>query len=95
MFLFLLSAVIAATVGIIGYVKTRDFVARRLRFVDSAQNRLLPILAGIGATVLGLVLVPFIPFVGGGTALALGIGVGTGAATGAKDIRLARYKVDG
>ena len=82
MLLLLLSAAIATTVGFIGYVKARDFVARRLRFVDSAQNRSLPILAGIGATVLGLLLVPFIPFVGGGTALALGIGVGTGPLRG-------------
>lgn len=93
--LFLISAAIAATVGIIGYVKARQFVASRLRFVDSAQNRALPIVAGVGATLLGLVIVPFIPLIGGGTALALGVGVGTGAAVGAKDIRLARYKVDG
>ncbi len=89
---------IAIALGVLGYIKARSFVARRLRFVDSAQSRALPVIAGVGA---GLLVLPFgwLPLIGSvvglGTALAAGIGVGTGAAVGAKDIRLARYKVDG
>ena len=93
--LFLISVVIAGVVGALGYMKARQFVASRLRFVDFAQNRFLPVVAGVGAWLVALPLVALLPIVGGGTALALGIGVGTGAAVGAKDIRLARYKVDG
>jgi hypothetical protein len=92
--LFMLTALIAITAGFIGYAQSRRFVASRLRYVDAAQNRLLPFLAGFGATLLALPLVFFLPFIGGGTAVILGLGVGTGVAVGAKDVRLARYKID-
>ena len=91
----MLAFAIAIAVGIIGYFKTRSFVASRLRFVDSAQSRALPVVAGLGAWLVALPLVWLLPIVGGFTAIAAGVGVGTGAAVGAKDIRLARYKVDG
>jgi hypothetical protein len=54
----------------------------------------MPILAGIGAALVAMPVVFLLPFIGGGTAIALGLGVGAGAAVGAKDVRLARYKVD-
>ncbi len=92
--LFLISVLIALTAGFVGYAQTRRFVASRLRFVDAAQNRLMPILAGIGATVVALPVVFLLPIVGAGTAVALGLGVGSGAAVGAKDVRLARYKLE-
>ena len=90
---FMLAALIAITGGIIAYARTRSFVSSRLRYVDAAQNRFLPFLAGAGATLLAL---PFalLPFIGVPTALILGVGVGTGVAVGAKDVRLARYKVE-
>jgi hypothetical protein len=92
--LLVISMLIAATVGTLGYIKTRQFVASRLRFVDSAQSRALPVIAGVGAALLAAPIVALLPVVGTGTVLSLGIGVGMGAAVGAKDIRLARYKVD-
>ena len=92
--IFMLTVLIALTAGFIGYAQTRRFVASRLRFVDIAQSRIMPILAGIGATVLALPIVFFLPFIGAGTAMALGLGVGAGAAVGAKDVRLARYKLE-
>ena len=94
MFLTLIALVIALTAGFVGYSQTRRFVSSRLRFVDAAQNRRMPILAGIGATVLAMPVVLLLPIIGGGTAIALGLGVGAGAAVGAKDVRLARYKLD-
>ena len=90
---FMITVLIALIAGFVGYAQTRRFVSSRLRYVDAAQNRMLPFLAGIGATLLALPLV-FLPFVGAGTAVLLGLGVGTGAAVGAKDVRLARYKVE-
>jgi hypothetical protein len=92
--LFMLTVLIALAAGFVGYAQARRFVASRLRFVDAAQNRILPIIAGIGATILALPVVFFIPFVGAGTAVALGLGVGAGTAIGAKDVRLARYKIE-
>ncbi len=90
---FMITVLIALTAGFIGYAQSRRFVSSRLRYVDAAQNRLLPVIAGIGAMLLALPLV-FLPFIGAGTAVLLGLGVGTGVAVGAKDVRLARYKVE-
>lgn len=90
---FTIAALIALTAGFLGYVQARRFVSSRLRYVDAAQNRFLPFLAGIGAALVALPLV-FLPFIGAGTAVVLGLGVGTGVAVGAKDVRLARYKID-
>ena len=92
--LFMLTVLIALAAGIVGYAQTRRFVASRLRFVDAAQNRLMPVLAGIAATLVALPVVFLLPVVGAGTAVALGLGVGAGAATGAKDVRLARYRIE-
>jgi hypothetical protein len=92
--LFLITVLIALTAGFVGYAQTRRFVTSRLRFVDAAQNRLMPVLAGIGATLVALPVVFLLPIVGAGTAIALGLGVGAGAAVGAKDVRLARYKLE-
>jgi hypothetical protein len=54
---------------------------------------MLPFIAGVGATLLALPLA-LLPFIGVPTAVLLGLGVGTGVAVGAKDVRLARYKVE-
>ena len=90
----IVALLIALTAGFLGYVQTRRFVSSRLRYVDAAQNRLLPLLAGIGAMLLALPVVAVLPVIGAGTAVVLGLGVGTGVAVGAKDVRLARYKID-
>jgi hypothetical protein len=90
---FMITVLVALIAGFVGYAQSRRFVSSRLRYVDAAQNRMLPFLAGIGATLLALPLV-FLPFIGAGTAVLLGLGVGTGVAVGAKDVRLARYKVE-
>lgn len=92
--LFMLATLIALVAAFVGYAQTRRFVTSRLRFVDAAQSRIMPILAGVGATILALPVVFLLPVVGAGTALALGLGVGAGAAIGAKDVRLARYKLE-
>jgi hypothetical protein len=91
--LFMLTVLIALTAGVVGYAQTRRFVSSRLRYVDAAQNKVLPFVAGIAAALLALPLT-FLPLIGAGTALLLGVGVGTGVAVGAKDVRLARYKID-
>ena len=89
----MIALLIAVAAGIVGYIQARKFVSSRLRFVDAAQNRFMPIIAGVG-TALAASLITFLPFIGAGTVLLLGAGVAAGASVGAKDIRLARYKVE-
>ena len=83
--------ILLATIPLIaylGYRWTRGFVANRLRFVDAVQRRPAPWIAGALAAVAASVVVPFLPFFAGGTALLLGAAVGFGVARGARDIRL-------
>ena len=58
-----------------GFVTTRNFVRRRLRFVDAVQKPAAPLLAGLAA-------VAFLPVVTVGTAVAFGVGVAGGVASG-------------
>jgi hypothetical protein len=69
------------------YSKTRDFVRNRLRFVDVAQKRSAPVIAGFGATLAALPLVAVLPIVGGPTALLFGVSVGLGVKKGQKQIK--------
>jgi hypothetical protein len=91
---FLITALLAAVAAALGYIQARRFVSSRLRFVDAAQHPFLPVVTGVGAALIALLVVPFLPWVGAGTALLLGLGVAGGTAVGAKDVRLARYKVE-
>ncbi|OLC76045.1 MAG: hypothetical protein AUH78_07630 [Gemmatimonadetes bacterium 13_1_40CM_4_69_8] len=67
-----------------GFVTTRNFVRRRLRFVDAVQKPAAPLLAGLAATALALP-VAFLPVVTVGTAVAFGVGVAGGVASGRRD----------
>ena len=80
---------VAATtvVTVAGYLKSRQFVRDRLRYVDAAQSPVAPVVAGVGATVIAGLIVAFLPVVGIGTALLFGAGVGVGVAAGARDIK--------
>jgi hypothetical protein len=80
-----LASALAASVG--GHVASRRFVRERLRFVDAAQKRRAPWIAGFGAAVVAAPVVALLPFIGAGTALLFGLGVGSGVAIGARDIR--------
>ncbi len=75
-----LAVTAAALVG--GFVISRDFVRRRLRFVDAVQKPSAPIIAGVGAAVVALLPVALLPVVTVGTAVALGVGVAGGVASG-------------
>jgi hypothetical protein len=69
-----------------GFFLTRDFVARRLRFVDAIRSPLAPFVV---AGVVALVAWPFalLPFVTKLTAALTAIGAGFGTASGVKAIR--------
>src|SRR5256885_7928678 len=68
-----------------GFVATRNFVRRRLRFVDAVRSPAAPLVAGIAgglaASVVALPLGVLLP-VGVWTAAAFGVGVAGGGAGG-------------
>lgn len=74
------------------YVKTRQFVRERLRFVDAAQRPSAPWIAGVATGLASLPvfagLLAFLPAVGGATALALGVTVGAAVRSGQKQVKL-------
>ena len=75
----------AALVG--GFLITRDFVRRRLRFVDAIHKSAAPLVAGVGATIVALP-VAALPIFSIGTAVAFGLGVAGGVASGRRNLRL-------
>jgi len=79
--MFILGLALAATALVGGFVITRNFVRRRLRFVDVVQKPAAPLTAG---TIAAVALLPatILPAIGVGTALALGVGVAGGIASG-------------
>lgn len=74
------------------FVKTRQFVRERLRFVDAAQRPSAPWIAGIGAWLVSIPifggLLAFLPAVGGLTAIAVGVTVGAAVRSGQKQVKL-------
>ena len=69
-----------------GYVKVRNFVRDRMRFVDAVHSKRAPLVVGTVATLAAGPIVWLLPVIGGGTALAFGIGVGLGVSHGARDV---------
>ncbi len=72
----------AAALGA-GFVFTRGFVRRRLRYVDAIQKPAAPWIAGAVATAIALP-VTALPVITLGTAIAFGVGVAGGVASGRK-----------
>lgn len=78
---------IAAVVSVFGYSATKKFVRDRLRFVDGAHKATTPVIAGIGAYLVAMVVVGLLPIVGLGTAIAFGLSVALGAAAGSREVK--------
>jgi hypothetical protein len=66
-----------------GFIAARNFVRRRLRFVDAAQKPSASVVAGVAATAVALP-VAILPVISIPMAIAFGLGVGTGWASGQK-----------
>jgi hypothetical protein len=72
----------AITASGFGYIRSRDFVARRLRYVEAVRKPSTPLIAAAGATALAVPVVMLLPIVGAGTALMFGMAVGLGTHKG-------------
>jgi hypothetical protein len=77
---------IALAAGIAGFILARNFVRRRLRFVDGVHSPIAPLIAGCVAALLAWPAV-LLPMVTLSTALMFGIGTGLGTASGARAVR--------
>jgi hypothetical protein len=82
--LIALIVTVAAAVG--GFAIARNFVRRRLRFVDGVYSPAAPYIAGLVAAILAWP-VALLPVVTGVTAAIFGIGAGMGTASGVKALR--------
>jgi hypothetical protein len=93
MWYLILSFVISTALVMLAFAQTRNFVTRRLRYVDAVQSAFAPWIAGLGAAVISVPILAWIPYVGVGTALSIGLAVGLGVASGAREVRhtLPRY----
>ena len=80
---------IAGAIGIVGHMKSRDYVRRKLRFTSIIKKPGIGIAAG-AATVVGLAALPVITL--GLPVILVGAGIGTGVAFGAKDARGGRLE---
>jgi hypothetical protein len=83
----LLMLAAAGVATITGYIKSRQYVRRRLRFVDAVQKPVAPIAAGVGAALVAAPVVWLLPVLGGGAAVVFGVGVGLGVFHGARDVK--------
>lgn len=77
---------ISGGAALFGYVRSRQFVRGRLRFVDAVQNPLAPLVAGIGTALVASAL-SFLPIITVGTGLLVGLGVGVGVLHGTRDVK--------
>jgi membrane protease YdiL (CAAX protease family) len=75
------------------YSYARRVVRDRLRFVDAAQSRKAPWIAGVIVAVIAAPLVAVVPLLGIGTAIGLGLSVGFGVAAGAREAKRAGYEI--
>ena len=79
-----LAITVAAVAG--GFVIARDFVVRRLRFVDGVRSPLAPWIAGIGAALVAWP-VAILPIVTTFTTTLFGVAAGFGTASGVKALK--------
>lgn len=87
----LLGALVSMGAAGAGYVKSRSFVAERLRFVDAVQKPAAPLVAGTVATGVAAPVVMLLPLIGPGTAVLFGVAVGLGTRAGVRRIRRSLY----
>ncbi len=71
--------------SIAGYIKTRQFVRKRLRFVDAVAKPSTPLIAGTAAALVAGPVMVILPIVTATSGVLFGLGVGAGVLHGSKD----------
>jgi hypothetical protein len=84
----MLELLITLAAGAIGYFLARNFVRKRLRFVDAIHSPVAPLVAGLAAAALAWP-AAVLPFVTITTSLVFGIGTALGTASGSRALRQA------
>ncbi|MBA3445789.1 MAG: hypothetical protein H0T58_13190 [Gemmatimonadales bacterium] len=82
----MLQILIALAAGLLGFAFARNFVRRRLRFVDAIHSPVAPLLAGLAGAAATWP-AAFLPFITLMTIVAFGIGTGLGTASGSRALR--------
>jgi hypothetical protein len=77
-----ITALLMVAAAITGYVASRGFVQRRLRFVDAVRSPFAPIVAGGVAFLVALPIAALLPMVTTVTAVFFGAGVAFGTRRG-------------
>ena len=87
-----MSLLLTLAAGLGGYFMARNFVSRRLRFIDAMQSRFAPFAAGLlGAFLLApLALLPSVTI---WTAVVFGIGAALGTSRAGRIIRRADWEL--
>lgn len=82
----MLQLLVTLVAGVAGYMLARNFVRRRLRFVDNVHSPFAPLVVGVAAALVAwpAVLLPLVTLT---TAIVFGIGTGLGTASGSRAIR--------
>ncbi len=83
----LVGLLVAGAAAMGGYLKSKQFVRDRLRFVDRVYKRSAPVVAGIVAALVVAPIAWLLPAVGTGTALLFGVGVGLGVRSGVRELK--------
>jgi hypothetical protein len=87
----MLQVLITIAAGLAGFILARNFVYRRLRFVDAVHSPITPLVAGCLAALLAWPAV-LLPMVSLATAITFGVGTGLGTASGARALRIGEGK---
>jgi hypothetical protein len=82
-----LYAAIVAVAAIGGYLMTKNFVARRLRFVDGVQSPWIPWAVAIVVALVATPIALFLPLVTKFTAIVFAVSAGLGTFSGQRAIK--------
>lgn len=83
----MIELLVAGGALVFGYLTSKDFTKRRLRFVDLAHTKPAPWIAGAAVALLTAP-VTILPVITGATVIALGAGVGLGVRSAQKERHL-------
>jgi hypothetical protein len=83
----LLRFAVVVAAGVAGFALTRNFVRRRLRFVDAVRQPWVPWVVGIIVVTLTAPIAWFLPLVTKAATVLFGVGSGVGTASGVKALK--------